>query len=129
MWDQIKRPPDPAILQLHTSLRKAESSVLIHLRTGRIGLGYFLRKVRVPGYESDQCRCGTGQETPRHVLLYCLDEEEHRELLRGAQGQHLDFRKLLDTVKGAQAASRWMIKSGRIAQYQLAAQLLYNKEE
>ena len=115
VWDQIKRPPDPAILQLHTSLRKAESSVLIHLRTGRIGLCYFLRKVRVPGYESGQCRCGTGQETPRHVLLYCPDEEEHREFLRGAQGQHLDFRKLLDTVKGARAASRWMIKSGRIA--------------
>jgi hypothetical protein len=29
--------------------------------------------------------------------------------------------KLLDTNKGARVASRWMIKSGRIAQFQLAA--------
>ena len=100
-WDQVKRPPDPAILQLHTGLRKAESTVLVHLRTGRIGLCYFLKKARVPGYESDQCRCGTGKETPRHVLLDCLDEEEHREFLRESQGRRLDFKTLLDTNKEA----------------------------
>ena len=100
----------------------------MHLRTGRIGLRHFLKKVRVPGYESDQCRCGTGKETPRHVLLDCLDEEEHREFLRESQGRRLDFNTLLNTNKGAQAASRWMIKTGRIAQFQLAGQFLYDEE-
>ncbi len=128
IWDQVKRPPDPAILQLHTGLRKAESTVLVHLRTGRIGLRHFLKKARVPGYESDQCRCGTGQETPRHVLLDCPDEEERRESLRESQGRRLDFKTLLDTNKGAQAASRWMIRTERIAQFQLAGQLLYEEE-
>jgi len=70
----------------------------------------------------------SSQETPRHVLLSCPDEEERREFLRETQG-HLDPRKLLDTNKGAQVASRWMIKSGRIAKLQLAGQLLYEKRE
>jgi len=82
----------------------------------------------VPGYESDQCRCGNGQETPKHILLDCLDEEERREFLRETQGRRLDFRELLDTDKGARVASRWVIKSGRIPQYQLASQLLYEGE-
>jgi hypothetical protein len=109
-------------------LRKAESTVLVQRRTGRIGLKHFLKKARVPGYESGQCTCGTGQETPRHVLLEFSDEEERREVLREIQGQNLDLRKLLDTEKRAQGASRWMIKSGRIAKFRLASQLLYEEE-
>jgi hypothetical protein len=37
--DQIKRPPDPTILQLHKHLHKAESTMLVQLRTGRAGFG------------------------------------------------------------------------------------------
>ena len=48
----MKRPLDLAILKLHKGLQKAESSMLIQLRTGRTGLRHFLNKVRVPGYES-----------------------------------------------------------------------------
>jgi hypothetical protein len=39
----------------------------------------------------------------------------------------LDFTGLLDTPKGAQLASRWMIQSGRILQFQLTEQLLYEE--
>jgi hypothetical protein len=38
VWDQVKRPLNPAILKLHKGLRKAESSMLIQLRTGSTGL-------------------------------------------------------------------------------------------
>jgi hypothetical protein len=126
-WDQIKRPPDPTILQLHKNLHKAESAILIQLRTGQTGLGHFLHKARAPGYESEQCSCETGPETPRHVLLHCPHEAERRIGLREAQGGQLDFTSLLDTPKGAQLASRWMIRSGRIPQFQLAGQLQYEE--
>jgi hypothetical protein len=56
--------------------------MLIQLRIGRIGLRHFLNKVRVPGYESGQCECNMGPETPRHVLLYCPYELECREALK-----------------------------------------------
>jgi hypothetical protein len=128
-WDQIKRPPDPTILQLHRNLQKAESAMLIQLRTGRTGLSHFLHKARVPGHESDQCSCGTGPETPRHVLLHCPHEAERRTALKEAQGGQLDFVQLLDTPKGATLATKWMIQSGRIHQFQLAGSLLYKENE
>ena len=43
--------------------------MLVQLRTGGTGLRQFLNKVQVPGYETEQCDCGTDPETPRHVLL------------------------------------------------------------
>ena len=60
----MKRLPDLAILKLYKGLQKAESSILIQLRTGKTGLRHFLNKVRVPGYESGQCKCDMGLETP-----------------------------------------------------------------
>jgi hypothetical protein len=126
-WDQIKRSPDPTILQLHKHLHKAESTMLVQLRTGRTGLRHFLNKAQVLGYELEQCSCDTGLETSRHVLLYCLHEEERRTVLREAQRGQLDFARLLDTPKGAPLASKWTIRSGRILQFQAAGQLLYEE--
>jgi hypothetical protein len=60
-WDQIRRPPEKAVLKLHSGLRKAESSALIQLRTGRVGLAHFLHKARVPSYETGMCRCGQAE--------------------------------------------------------------------
>jgi hypothetical protein len=128
-WDQVVGPPDPAILKLHKGLRKAESSMLVQLRTGRTGLRHFPNKVRVPGYESGQCGCGEGPETPRHVLLDCLHESERREALKESQKGGLDFNKLLDTPVGVPVASKWMICSGRIPQFHVAGTLLYGENE
>src|ERR1700716_4174343 len=75
-WDQIKRPPDPKILQLHKGLKKVESSILIQLRIGQIGLNSFLNKAKVLRYKSEQCSCKRGSETPRHVLIYYPKEED-----------------------------------------------------
>jgi len=102
--------------------------MLIQLRTGRTGLWHFLHKVRVPGYESGQCECGIGLETPRHVLLYCPHKSEYKETLKESQGGSLDFDRLLDTPRGAPVVSKWMIRSGRIPQFQLAGTLLYGEE-
>ena len=65
-------------LKLHEHLKKAESSVLVQARTGRIGLAHFLAKVQVPGFETPSCRCELGDETAEHVLLHCEIEIERR---------------------------------------------------
>jgi hypothetical protein len=73
--------------------------MLVQLRTGRTGLRHFLSKAQVPGYQSEQCSCGTGPETPRHILLHCPHEAERRTVLREAQGSQLELDRLLDTPK------------------------------
>jgi hypothetical protein len=102
---------------------------LFTVRTGRTGLRHFLNKARVPGFESGQCDCGMGPETPRHVLLHCPHESERRKALKESQGGSLDLNRLLDTPTGAPVVSKWMIRSGRILQFQLAETLLYREGE
>jgi hypothetical protein len=128
-WDQIKRQPDQAVLQLHKGLRKAESTIIIHGRTGRMGLRHCLHKLRVPDCESSQCSCSAEAETLRHVLLECPHKAERRLDLIKAQGGQLDYNRLLCTPRGARIASKWIIQPGRILQFQLAGSLLYRGEE
>ena len=65
------------MLKLPTGLRKAECSVLIQARRGHIGLAKFLYNRKVPGMLSAQCRCENGEETLRHMALYCTEETDH----------------------------------------------------
>jgi hypothetical protein len=53
-----------------------ESSVLVQVRTGRIGLAKYLYSRHVPGVLSSQCRCGGGEETPHHITLFCKEESD-----------------------------------------------------
>ncbi len=99
--------------------------MLGQLRTSRTGPRHFLSKARVLGYELEQCSCGTGPETSRHILLHCPHEAESRIALREALGDHLDLSRLIDTPRGGPVASKWMIQSRRIHQFQLAEALLY----
>ena len=60
-------PPTKAVLKLHAGLQKAESSVLVQARTGRIGLAKFLYNCNVLGILSTQCRCGAKEIGRAHV--------------------------------------------------------------
>ena len=121
--DPIWHPPDKKVLKLHKNLRKAESTALIQLRTGRIGLAWFLSKRRVPEFVNRLgCRCGAERESPRHVLLECKDGLKGEEAGRGREEE---FQAALNTPEGASRAAVWIIKSGRLGQFQVASSLLY----
>jgi len=112
-------------LSIHDDLQKAESSVVVQLRTGVNGLGDTLSRLRVPG-ATERCRCGTGKETTAHFLLWCPEQEPRRQELRNLfQGRPLSIRRLLgsDMVR---KTCKWVIMSGRFAQFTLAGSLLYN---
>ena len=115
--------PSASRLKLHKQLKKAESSVLVQARTGRIGLAHFLNKARVPGYETPACRCGLGDETAEHLLLHCRLETERRQWRRGTR-----LSDLVSEPSRAATTARWIIQSGRLGQFQLASKLLYGGE-
>jgi hypothetical protein len=122
----IEEKPSKALIARHKGLRKAESSIIIQARSGRIGLAGFLHRARVPGYESPNCSCGQGQETPKHILIYCNKYRNvRRELFDNTR--RLDFAKLLGTKAGYARASRWLIAYTNLAQFSLAKRLLYEE--
>jgi len=117
-------PPDKQVLKLHVGLKKAESSMLVQARTGRVGLAKFLYGRKVPGIQTAQCRCEAGEETVRHMALYCTEEADRRQGLR-VNGR-LDYGRLIGTASGAKRLTEWMIRSGRLGQFSLARNLLYS---
>ncbi len=118
--------PDKAILKLHKNLRKAESSILIQLRTGKVGLARFLCKRRVPGYGSPRCRCGRGVGTPVHFLLQCDIYAEQRRRGFGDLSRRT-FRDLIDSPELVAVAAKWAIRTGELQQFELASRLLYGE--
>ncbi len=87
------------MLKLHEGLWKAESTLLAHARTGRIGLAKFLYERRVPGVTTATCQCRAGQETPWHIALYCVFETSNRRYLLA--GQNRTYPQMVRTKEGA----------------------------
>lgn len=121
--DRLDQEPSAAVLQLHDKLRKAESSVLIQIRTGCIGLAPFLRRMRVPGVESARCQCDTGAETARHVVEECPLED------REGLSQAPNLRQLITDKKTTSTITKWFIRTGRLRQFHLAGELLYGASD
>src|SRR5216117_4594453 len=133
MWDGTRgAPTSPAdhepefeegkSLEKNNGLRKHESSVLIQMRTRKIGLRAFLHQRRVPGVLTPGCSCGDAPETPEHLLLSCRKTAgERRELpelrtsprLRGANRRPGD-RRVASTM-AATVRSAAPVRPSRVA--------------
>jgi hypothetical protein len=104
--------PDAKVVKgLYKDMNKASSSVLIQLRTGRIGLNHFLYKIKAR--ENDVCSCELGSQTPKHVLLECPLWTEYRQQMWDKIGdKQTDFDTLISNPKMAKHAADFMIKTG-----------------
>ena len=114
-------------LQKHNTLRKHESSTLVQIRTGKIGLKAFLFQCGVPSENSPNCQCGE-RETAAHIILHCPLLAAQRNSLNKDLRRPLRTRRDFDeaTAKDgpAQSIARWMLWIGRIREYRLAEGLL-----
>ncbi|EDN05845.1 predicted protein [Histoplasma mississippiense (nom. inval.)] len=117
------RPPDKKILKWHTGLRKARSTIIIQLRSGKTGLAAFLNRCKVPEFPTPRCPCGYEWETVEHVLIHCERWEQQRQgLIRNGR---LNKRMLLDTKEGLHLLSNWWMESGILGQFTLARELTH----
>ena len=114
-YQDLGRPRD----KLLQSLRKAESSLAIQLRTEKVGFAAFLHARRVPGVISPACRCGWRKEDPKHVIMFCPDRAQHRYRLYEAAGTNR-YEQLMSTGKGLRAVARWVMSEGLLGQFLLA---------
>ena len=104
---------------------KHESSTLVQIRTGKIGLNAFLHRRRVPGIQPE-CHCGTALETAFHLATDCIDTEESRSALTGLIGPidiRCDFADAVGQPEHAKAIAKWMLATGRLKQFQHAVDL------
>jgi hypothetical protein len=121
-------------LAVYLGLRKHESSLLMQLRTGKIGLRAFLFQRRVPDVNTPLCSCGTESETPAHIVLNCPLLAEQRERLRRSLAplpllSHRDFENALRDYNAAHAIVKWCLGIGRFPLYDLAVRIGGDVEE
>jgi hypothetical protein len=104
---------------LYDGLTKAEATALFLMRTEVIGLNAWLAAVRVPGV-FPACPCGWHAQTVRHVLLHCI-RHERIDLLRKCGSGRLE--DILQRPSSAKHAARWLVRSGVMEQFKLAAEI------
>jgi hypothetical protein len=117
-------PPGTRTLRLHDGLHKAESSLLVQLRTGKIGLKHFLLQARVPEILTDTCECGQARETASHLAVFCpLLRTQRARLVSAFQGP-IDFLGSISQSKKTKTIVRWFMRTGRLEMYRLAIRLI-----
>ena len=103
----------------HESLTKAQSSLLVQARTGKIGLKRFLFQRKVPEIPTPLCRCGQAEKTVWHVLSGCTSSD--------AADAWLDFEspaKLMKKLKEKEKVGPILgCLAKRLAKYRLAEKL------
>lgn len=120
--------PTEDVPEIHVGLKKAESSMLTQIRTGRIGLACFLNKARVPEFPSPMCQCGQAEETASHIIAFCPRFSEQRRQLTDQSGDRLHVKALVDSAEGAKRLVRWFLRLRILAQFYLAEELLREEE-
>ncbi|KAJ5714391.1 uncharacterized protein N7483_011572 [Penicillium malachiteum] len=108
-------------LDLFKGLSKPYTSILVHIRSMRIGLKHFLYKIKE--VDSDQCGCGEGSQTPRHVLIQCpLHTEIRKDLFNklsktDLRPGDLDYETIISHPQATRYVAEFMIKTGILGQF------------
>ncbi len=114
-------------LEKHRGLLKHESSTLIQMRTGKIGLNSFLFRRRVPDIESPLCSCEQAAETVQHLVTSCIlrstEQEELRAELASPMRTSRDLDIALQDPGTAGKVAKWMLRIGRLHEFRLAREI------
>ena len=119
---KIAPSPTRKVLHIHDKLPKWVSSLMVQMRTGKIGLRKFLYERKVPNVEDARCGCRRGEETVRHVLTECPRFKEMRRTMwarevRKARLNWIDLRTILTTPAYVKKAALFMQKTDLLGQF------------
>ncbi|KAF5675546.1 hypothetical protein FHETE_2543 [Fusarium heterosporum] len=109
----------PKSVGYYSGMNRAQSTMLLHCRTGDIGLNCHLYKIgiRNDNVTSPYCACNSGAQTPFHLFVQCprlIDARKH--LLRKVG--HTRYQDLL--TDNAVIAANWALKYFDIEQFDKA---------
>ena len=99
-------------LKLYKGRTKPFYSILIQLRTEKIGLNGFLKRARVPNIEA-LCECKEAEETVEHFLFKCSRWMEQRTLLNGLK----TIKEALGKRDNSERVVRYLLATGRLEQF------------
>ena len=112
---KLTEAPAKSILKLHVGLHRALSSVIVQLRTGKIGLKDYL--YRINKVNTRECLCGWGRQTISHTLFECPTHHSIRSQTIWKDHRVSDLGQILNTPKLAKAAAQFVTWTRILGQF------------
>jgi ribonuclease HI/exonuclease III len=109
--------PKKGNLASHTHLKKGLSSILTQLRTGKIALRTYLK--RIGKTDTSTCQCGAEDQTPEHLLLHCSRFNDLRKEI-WPTGQPNNKKELTTEPKQAERSAKFIYLTGLLGQFKEA---------
>jgi ribonuclease HI len=110
------KTPSSKTLSLYKGVTKPASSVLLQLRTEKIGLRAFLADQGVPETEGGACQCLWGRQTVHHVLFVCRKLTALRNEALG-QAPFPDLTRWLTHAKLVAKVTQFMLDTKLLGQF------------
>ena len=100
---RLESTPDKKVLMKYRGLYRPRASMLVQMRTGKIGLKSYLKRIKAS--DTKMCSCG-GVENIQHVLLQCPKWNDLREKHLGPPARRdTNLSTLLSTPASAKKAT------------------------
>lgn len=117
---------DKKWLKTHSLLKKAKSTFATQIQTGKIGLANFLHKHQVSGITSPVCPCGWHKQTLEYVIMFCRLISSKKAMFYEISTN--SYQAFIDLPKPLKMLTAWLMKLGRLTQFSVAVQLLYQQQ-